>query len=61
MIDDLIDELEANGNIPFVFADDLSTLQEGLTKTMEAIKIIEEWTKKNKFKTNYKKSAVLVH
>ena len=47
MIDDLINELERNGNTPFVFADDLSTVQEGIEKTKEAIKIIDEWTERN--------------
>ena len=61
MIDDLIGKLEDNEIVPFVFADDLSTVQEGIKKTKLAIKIIDDWTKDNEFKTNYKKSAILVH
>ena len=40
-IDDLIEILESNRKIPFVFADDLSTVQLGVKEARESIKLIE--------------------
>ena len=61
VINDLLQQLELNNNIPMAFADDLAAIQESVNKTREALIIIKNWNEENDFELNQKKSGVIIH
>ena len=60
MFNDLLEALEAAGFQVFAYADDLAIVGQGKNKIEVAIKIVEEWTRKNKMKINKKKSGIMI-
>ena len=59
MFNDLIEELDSNGFKIYAYADDLAVLSQSRVELSKAIKIIENWTERNKMTINKKKSGVI--
>ena len=59
--DDIFEDLAKIGVATFGYADDLSITGRSFQKLKEAIKICEEWTRRNKMKINRTKSGIILH
>ena len=61
MFNDLLEELEKIGVEVFAYADDLAIHGFDEDKLKQAMKIVEEWIRKNNMKINKKKSGIIFH
>ena len=59
MFNDLLIELNYRGLLTYAYADDLAIVGKTKRSLLEAIKIVEDWTKRNLMTINKKKSGIM--